>query len=169
MVVHIVSHWTVAQLKYLIEPHIGIGPISLGMIRDEVVAAMEQCGGGPPVPRGSETECFFENAFQVSFDGTDKADFIEICSGIPGEVLFGDRDVFDMHADELLALIRNYEEPDHKLSEPPDSYVFSGLILTLWGRDEQYDYKGGEQRPVFATVGIGAPSYLVAIREIGKG
>ncbi len=149
-----------------IEPHRGIGPVSFGMTRSDVVAAMATCGGGSLVVRNEETECFFENAFQVSFGDAGRVDFIEVCSGIPAEVRFASRDVFDLHADDLLELIRGHEQEDPTLSDPDDSYVFAGLILTLWGRDEQYDHKGGEQRPVFATVGVGAPSYLAAIRAI---
>jgi hypothetical protein len=153
---------------FVIEPHKGIGPITFGMDRAEVVIAMAICGGGQPEKRGSETDCFFDNAFQVSFGDNGKADFIEVWSGITADVLFDGRDVFDLHADELLRCIRFREQEDHELSEPGDSYTFSGLILTLWDRDEQYDYKGGEQRPIFATVGVGAPTYLEAIRAIHR-
>lgn len=153
---------------FAIEPHRGIGPISLGMGRAPVATAMAECGGGRPVKRNAETDCFFENAFQVSFGDDGKADFIEVCSGITADVRFDGRDVFDLHADELLRLIRVHEQEDPELSEPDDSYIFSGLILTLWGRDEQNDHKGGEQRAVFAAVGVGAPSYLEAIRAIDR-
>ncbi len=155
-------------MTFAIEPHRGIGPISFGMGRAPVAAAMAECGGGRPVKRNEEIDCFFENAFQVSFGDNGKADFIEVCSVIAADVLFDGRDVFELHADELLRLIRIHEAEDTELSEPDDSYMFSGLILTLWGRDEQYDHKGGEQRPVFATVGVGAPSYLEAIRAIHR-
>jgi hypothetical protein len=139
------------------------------MVRAEVAAAMVACGGGAPRARNSETDCFFQNAFQVSFGAAGKADFIEVCSNLAGKVQFAGRDVFDLHADELLALIRSFETEDEELSEPDDSYVFAGLIMTLWGRNEQYDYKGGKQRAVFATVGVGAPSYLADIRAIRRG
>lgn len=151
---------------FIIEPHRGIGPISFGMTRQSVTQAMTNCGGGSPEKRGMEIDCFFENAFQVSFGDHEKADFIEVYSGIAAEIRFDGRDVFDLHADDLLRLIRIHELEDPELSEPDDSYVFSGLIMTLWGRDEQYDHKGGEQRPVFAAVGVGAPSYLTAIQAI---
>lgn len=153
---------------FAIEPHRGIGPSSFGMSRPDVAKTMADCGGGRSMKRNAETDCFFENAFQVSFGDNGKADFIEVCSGIAAEVRFDGRDVFDLHADDLLHLIRVHEPEDLELSEPDDSYIFSGLIMTLWGRDEQYDHKGGEQRPVFAAVGVGAPSYLKAIRAIHR-
>lgn len=126
---------------FAIEPHRGIGPVSFGMDRASVARAMAECGGGRPVGRNAKTDCFLENAFQVSFGDDEKADFIEVCSSIAADVRFDGRDVFDLHADELLGLIRAHESEDPELSEPDDSYTFSGLILTLWGRDEQYDYK----------------------------
>jgi hypothetical protein len=138
------------------------------MSRAGVAKAMADCNGGNPVKRNAETDCFFENAFQVSFGDNGKADFIEVCSGIAAAISFDDRDVFDLHADDLLRLIRLHEPENLELSEPEGSYFFSGLIMTLWGRDEQYDHKGGEQRPVFAAIGVGAPSYLNAIRAIHR-
>jgi hypothetical protein len=153
---------------FTIKPHRGIGPVSFGMSRVGVAKAIADCGGGNPVKRNTETDCFFENAFQVSFGDNGKADFIEVCSGIAAEISFDDRDVFDLHADDLLRLIRLHEPEDLELSEPEESYIFSGLIMTFWGRDEQYDHKGGERRPVFAAVGVGAPSYLSAIRAIHR-
>lgn len=155
-------------VEFVIEPHRGIGPISFGASRAEVVTAMAAIGGGLPYARNPDTDCFFKNAFQVSFGDAGSADFIELCSGIPHAVLLDGRDVFDMSADELLSLVRRHEPEDAALSQPPHSYLFSGLILTLWDSDEQYDYKGGERRPVFGAVGIGAPSYLAAIRAIHR-
>ena len=155
-------------MQFTLQPHRGIGPISFGMNRNEVAMVMGGVGGGRPVPRsvGEETDCYFDNFFQVSFEDAGRADFIEVSSGLAATVLFDGQDVFDLPADELLALIGRHDRPDPELSEPPDSYIFPDLILSLWGRDEQYDHKGGGQRPVFAAVGLGAPSYLAAIRAI---
>ena len=153
-------------MQFVIEPHKGIGPISFGMSREEVTAIMARNGGGIPKQRGRETDCFFLNAFQVSYDDAGRADFIEVASGLSAVVLFAGCDVFDMSADELLALIQKQAEPDSELSRPPHEFTFSDLILTLWEQDTQYDYKGGHLRRVFAAVGVGAPSYLAAIRDI---
>ncbi len=155
-------------MQFIIKPHRGIGPIAFGMSREEVVAAMSGIGGGLPVSRSKDTDCFFRNAFQVSFGDAGRADFIEVTSALSVEVVFNGIDIFDIPADELLALIQEYDEPDHELSRPPDSYIFSDLILTLWGQDKQYDHKGGQRRPMFAAVGVGAASYLAAIRAIHR-
>ena len=54
-------------MKFAIEPRRGIGPVSLGMSREQVAAAMGAVGGGPPRPRAAQTDCFFDYAFQVLF------------------------------------------------------------------------------------------------------
>jgi hypothetical protein len=82
--------------------------------------------------------------------------------------MFAGQDVLDTPADELLELIQQFDRPDAELSRPPQSYIFSELILTLWGRDSQYDYKGGRQRPLFGAVGVGGPTYLKAIQAIRR-
>jgi hypothetical protein len=156
-------------MDFIIEAHRGIGPISFGMTREEVVAVMHRVGGGPPRVRGKETECFFRNAFQVSFGDAGRADFIEVASSLQAQVLFAGQDIFDSPADELVALILRFDRPDLELSDPPDSYIFPEIILSLYGRDTQYDYKGGRQRPIFAAVGVGTPNYLKAVRAIQRG
>jgi hypothetical protein len=155
-------------MQFTIEPHRGIGPVSFGMTRDEVVAAMRRSGGGPPRARSAETDCFFGSAFQVSFGNADRVDFIEIASSLPHVVLLFGQDVLDTPADELLALVRQFDRPDKELSHPPQSYIFPKLILSLWGRDSQYDHKGGQQRPMFGAVGVGGPTYLEAVRAIRR-
>ncbi len=153
-------------MEFVIEPHRGIGPASFGMSREEVNDAMARAGGGRPKARSSETNCYFGSAFQVSFGDAGLADFIEVASSIDAKVTFEGRDVFDTTADELLAVIEQLDVPAPELSRPPQSYVFPELILTLWGRDTQYDHRGGQERPMFAAVGVGALSYLAAIRAI---
>lgn len=156
-------------MVFNIEPHRGIGPVSFGMTREEVAKAMTAIRGGNPEKRNEETDCYFRNSFQVSFGNAGTADFIELASDKSFGAMLNGRDVFDMHADDLLAFLRTMEDPDPALSDPPDEYLFSGLILTLWGRDEQYDHKRDESRPVFAAVGIGGPTYLEASRAIRNG
>ncbi len=156
-------------MEFAIEPHRGIGPASFGMSREEVREALARAGGGRPRARNAETDCYFGAAFQVSFGDEGLADFIEVASSIAVEVVLDGLDVFYTPADELLAAVRRLDQPDPELSRPPQSYIFPRLILTLWGRDKQYDHRRGQQRPMFAAVGVGAPSYLAAIRAIRSG
>lgn len=153
-------------MEFVIEPHRGIGPISFGMSRKEVSTAMARVRGGRPDARNEQTDCYFGAAFQVSFGDGEKADFIEVASSIDAVVLLNGLDVFDTPAKQLLAFVSQLDEAAPELSEPPDSYTYPNLIFTLWGRDKQYDHRGGQKRPVFAAVGVGAESYLAAIRAI---
>jgi hypothetical protein len=156
-------------MSFAIEPHRGLGPVSFGMTREEVAAAMAGVGAGPPKARRRQTDCFFRSAFQVSFGNAGRVDFIEVASSLPAEVLFAGQDVLDTPADDLLALIQQFDRADAELSHPPNEFVFPELILTLWGRDRQYDHKGGRRRPMFAAVGVGGPTYLDAIRGLRRG
>jgi hypothetical protein len=154
-----------APMEFAVEPHRGVGPISFGMTREQVAAAMAEVGGGPPRARFAQTDCFFDYAFQVSFGNAGRADFIEVASHLPGEALFAGRDVFATPADELLAVARQSDQPDPGLSDPPRRYLFPRLILSLSERDERLD-RGGVRRDTFGCVGIGGPTYLEAIRKI---
>lgn len=156
-------------MQFVIEPHRGIGPVSFGMSRSEVSAAMAAVGGGPPRPRNEETDGFFDFCIQVSYDEGGRAEFVEVANDAALVFAFQGRDVFDMPGAELLDLIGALDQPDPDLSREGCEYIFPRLILTLWDLDEQYDHKGGEQRPVFAAVGVGTPKYLAAVRAIRAG
>jgi len=152
------------QLQFVLDPGRGVGPINFGMSCEEVAAAMAPIGGGVARSKNTETDCYFNNAFQVSFGNAGRVDFIEVASSLNAEVLFVGRDVTNTPADELLTLISQYDEFAPELSHPPDSYIFPNLIVSLWGRDSQYDSKGGQQRPVFGAVGVGGPTYLAVLQ-----
>jgi hypothetical protein len=157
------------RIEFIIEPHRGIGPVSFGMTRQEATEALARVGAGPPRARGERTACYFGASFQVTFGNGGRADFIEIASGIPASVIFVGRDVCDTPADELLALVEEFDQFAPELSRPPGQYIFPRLILTLWGRDSQYDKRATPQREMFAAVGLGGPTYLEAIRAIYQG
>jgi hypothetical protein len=155
-------------MQFDIEPHRGIGPVSFGMSREEVAATLERMGGGQPEGKSSSTDCYFRNAFQVSFDEAGKADFMEVSTNVEHVFAFRGLDVFDVPGSELLNFLQEFDQPDPELSQSGYSYTFPGLILTLWGLDSQYDYKGGQQRPMFGAVGAGTEHYLNAIRAISS-
>jgi hypothetical protein len=153
-------------MRFEIEPHRGVLPITFGMQRSYVAAAMGQIGGGSPVRRFQSTDCFFSNAFQVSFNKSESAYFIEVCNNTDLLFLFGGKDVFDMPGEELLQDVILLDQPDPALSTSGYSYTFPNLIMTLWELDSQYDHKGGQRRPMFGAIGIGTEEYLNRIRDI---
>jgi hypothetical protein len=149
------------RMEFYIDPHRGIGTVAFGMTPKEVRREMQHA----PRAKGPRTDCYFGSSFQVSF-GEDGVEFIEVASSIAEVVLFDGVDVFDTPADELLAALVRRDTADPLLSKPPNQYVFPELILTLWGRSTQYDYRGNRTRPMFAAVGIGTSRYLKSIRAI---
>ncbi|MCO6047857.1 hypothetical protein NG895_28460 [Aeoliella sp. ICT_H6.2] len=155
-----------APIQFDIVPHIGIGPVHLGMTPDAVEAAVGSVPGAlPRLAKGRKTHCYFKAALQVSFGESGLVNFIGV-SGTPLlECRYEDRDVFDLPAPELFALIASRERSgrhDYSAAE----YVFPEQIVTLYEADEQYDRKGGESRPVFAEVGVGNAEYLAVIRAL---
>jgi len=152
-------------MELIIQPHVGIGPVRLGMKRDTVRTILGGLGGGNPVARSADIDCFFRNSLQVSFEPDETASFIEVASDAEWICLFEGTDVFDTPADDLLRHIERFDSPDPLLSMKND-YVFSSLILTLWEADSQYDCKRGETRGIFGAVGIGDDRYLAAIRAL---
>lgn len=151
-------------MRFEIEPHVGIAPIRFGMSRADVVWEMTKIGGGNPVAKSNGIDCFFNNAFQVSYrDGT--VEFIEVYNEPDHTFILAGLDVFDAPADQLVARLEALDSVDSELSDKC-SYCFSNLIVSLWEADEQYDRKGGETRPIFGAVGIGDDRYLAAIQQI---
>jgi hypothetical protein len=64
----------VAKKVYVAEPHVGIGPVKLGMTREEVLAAMEH----PPSDSQPGRDRFHRNALLVEYDGgTARVTFVE--------------------------------------------------------------------------------------------
>jgi hypothetical protein len=155
--------------RFVLEPGHGVEPVRFGMTREQVAEAMARAGGNPPRAIGAGTAGYFDGTFRVSFGDEGRVDFIEFASRLDGELLFDGRDVFDVPAEELVQLVSQHDAFAPELSRPPGEYTFPDLILTLWGAAEQYDHKGGRRRRVWAAVGLGAPTYLAAVRAIRAG
>ena len=155
-------------MRFEIEPPHGVGPILFGMFRPDVAEIMSRIGGGAPKKKGRTTDCYFGNAFRPSFNDQGLVEFIGVSSNPAHEFMFKGIDVFDVAADELMEHIRQFDQPDPELSKQGNEYFFPQLILSLWEADEQYDHKGGQERPMFGEVGVGTPGHLEAIRAIKR-
>ena len=138
-------------------PHIGIGPVKLGMSREQVKVAL-----GEPNYSGSNknSDYYFDNSLQVEFfEG--KADFIGLSYSDAYIALYQRQNVFDIEASKLFNLVAKNETNKHNYDS--SKYVFPEQIVTLWDSDEQYDRIGFEERVVWAQVGLGSKSYLKAV------
>src|SRR5262245_25445609 len=153
-------------LRFEIIPHVGIGPVQLGMSLTEVDVALALLPGAFPMYQKSQrVRCFFESSLQVEFGDSGAAQFIGMFHHPDILCRYEGRDVFDLAAPELFALIASQERTGTHIYST-STYLFPDQIVTLYDADEQYDRKGNESRPVFAEVGVGNAEYLAAIRAI---
>jgi hypothetical protein len=142
----------------------GVGPVHLAMSRSQVHEAL-----AVPLPEphreGSQADgpdAFFESAFQVSYDGDGRAEYIEIYRDGPFTTLYGGVDVFATGAEELVRLVAQDGPFDPDNPEHGFSYVFPSLELSLWRRcipeehgEECLEDTGGG----FETIGVGKRGY----------
>ena len=144
-------------MGYEVIPHMGIGPVKLGMSREEVKEAL-----GVKNYSGSngEIDYYFKNSFQIEFE-SNKADFIGVSYHPDYTVTYQGMNVFDTEAKKLFEFIATSENENHKYE--PIEYLFPTQILTLWDADEQYDHIGLESRLIWAQIGVGTQCYIKAV------
>jgi hypothetical protein len=156
-------------LQFDIEPHVGIGPVRLGMSPTEVDSALARIAGAFPTFKKSEhVQCFFEASLQIEYGDSGAVQFIGVSSHPDLLCRYDGRDVFDLAAPDLFALIASHERSRNHTYSPLE-YLFPDQVVTLYDADEQYDRKGNYSRPVFAEVGVGNAEYRAAISAIGDG
>lgn len=134
-------------------PHVGIGPIKLGMSRDEVLKAL---GKETFSSKSNNSDYYFDNSIQIEFLN-DQADFIGVASNDECTITYKGQNVFDINAKELFARINTYEDTNHDFNA--FEYVFPTQIITLWEADTQYDIKEPFDREIWGQVGIGTKLY----------
>ncbi len=146
---------------YLIEPLLGVGPVRLGMTCEEVRQSMA-------TPRHSflktphsqhETDAFHQGAFQVFYTGeSPTVEYIELSGGGEVRAIFGGQSVFEIPADELVAILgRQYKQQNDDDAAPCD-VLFPDLQVSLW-RPYAPDSPEDEDGRYFATIGIGVAGY----------
>lgn len=147
-------------MDFEIIPGTGIGPVKLGMSREEVIEAL---GERNHSDSSDTAENFYNYAFQIEFTN-DKASFIGVSNDPAYTITYKDLNVFDIESKELFNLISSHESKDHENTD--SEYIFPEQIISLWDADEQYDRLGNEQRKIWAQVGLGSPVYLEEINRI---
>ena len=150
------------RLDFEVVPLVGVGPVRLGMTRDEARAAI----GVAVTPFAKvpdavwRTDAFHGAAFQVFYSGDRPiVDFIELSAGSGVEAVLSGLTVFATPADEVIAQVSARSPFDANDRELGFSYVFPQLELAFWRPviPESPDDPDGR---CFATVGIGAPGYF---------
>ena len=152
------------MVEYNIEPHKGIGPIKIGMTREQSRKAI----GLKPKPfRKSAsdkipTDAYYQNSLQVFFDDNKHVEYIEVSGPGPIRVLYKGIDFFSLKADEAIALISKDAPYDPNDPELGYSYVFPALELSIWRPvlpDPEDDEDNTSTDQGFSTIGIGRPGY----------
>ena len=153
--------------EFTIIPVEKAGPVSLGMNRQQVRAALNV----PVVSfkktstSASATDAFLEHTFQVFYDENDCAEYIELSNGGPFIALYKGVSVFETKADDLVVLVS--QDASVNLNDPElgYSFVFPTLELSLWRaslpeNDEDEEYQDEEMPGLFFdTIGIGKRGY----------
>ena len=145
---------------YTIQPFVGVGPVLLGMSRDEVrQAMMEQPKPFRKTKDRYEADAFHQSAFQVFYDGEQPTvEYIELSGGSIVRAFFRELDVFATPADEVVAHISRIAAFDETERELPYSYIFRGLQLSLW-RPTLPESATDTDGRYFSTIGIGRKGY----------
>jgi hypothetical protein len=128
------------------------------MSRDEAHQAIAQAGFGERDTIGT-ADTFLDASFQITFDGNNCVEFIELANSASFSVTYNAWDIFGTPADELVIQISAttaYDEDDPELGY---SYVFPELDLSLWRPTIPGD-EGEPDGQYFASVGIGRPGYF---------
>ncbi|MCA8993960.1 MAG: hypothetical protein KDA88_18390 [Planctomycetaceae bacterium] len=108
-----------------------------------------------------------ENSIQLDFLDDDLLHFIGFAYSPNFAVVYKGIDPFNSDASDLVNAINANETEAIPFSDYDP--LFRTQIIALWDAQEQYDYKGGHQRSVFATFSIGDERYLKAMLAITNG
>lgn len=140
-------------MKFEIEPHIGVGPIKLGMSRADVHAIL-----GVPEYTHNEREGFL-SGLMVDYDDNDCVEFIELANSNRFVAYFQDLPVHSTAADEIVSFLSQFTEYDKNDPELGRSFIFKDLQFSLWRsvlpeKDDDLDGR------FFEAVGIAAKGYF---------
>ncbi|MFC0682906.1 hypothetical protein ACFFGH_34190 [Lysobacter korlensis] len=147
-----------------IKPLEGVGPIRLGVTREDARGAMARAG----LPLNSshgDSDYYCSSSIQVEHGPDSRVWFVGVSHSHAYRAVYRGVDVFRLSAEELFALAAVADQSGpHGYSA--DEYCFPKQILTLWAADTQYDYEGPELTPVWAQVGVGNELYATAVAEL---
>jgi hypothetical protein len=147
-----------------IRPLIGVGPVRFAMTCPEVRAAL----GKPSHVRtahtlGSvefpETDYFFRNSFQVTYDAEGTVEFIELGKYYGFVATYEGVDLLRVNANEAVALVARKAAIDESDGEYPMTVIFPELELSLWRECRPEDDPAGIDGRQFSAVGLGRVGY----------
>lgn len=110
---------------YTIEPHAGIGPIRLGMSRNDVEAVF----GKPQFEQDGRVG--YLDGFMIDFDDAGRVEFIELANSPKFTATYRGKDLHALPADEAVEFVSHDDSFDQDDPEAGYSYIFKGLQLSL--------------------------------------
>jgi hypothetical protein len=144
------KHYDVTPLK-------SVGPVSFGMARADVLAAMGAPSSSFRKTQDSvhPTDAWHGNSFQVFYCGTTPVvQFIELSQSDETVVRLFEHPVFGTPAAELVEHIASLAAVDQSDPEHGYSYIFPVLELCLW--------RPNQEELHFSTVGAGQAGYFAS-------
>jgi len=142
--------------EFQILPHKGVGPIKLGMTREEVHAIF----GEPQFSHGGRE--MFMDGFMTDFNEQDRVEFIELAKSRQFRAVFKGECLHEIPADEAVRHVSKYGQYDQNQRDLGYSYLFPDLQLSLWRgtmptTDQELDDLDGQY---FEAVGIAESGYF---------
>lgn len=146
------------MFRFKINPKVGVGPVLLGMTREEVRNALSDCTDLDQASHPT-LDYAFGNSLQIEYDEDGNAHFIGAgyYSGCGCDFEFNGRHIGEYTATELFALLTELDGGEHSFKS--DQYFFPNIMMNVWEADAQYDYLGGESNPVYGQVGVANQNY----------
>ena len=154
------------MIVFDIHSRLRAGQLAFGTDRKATRSIMKSLGFTVSSSRDN-TDYYDENSIQLDFFDDELLHFIGFAYSSNFRVSYQDADPFDCDAPTLFKLI-NANEPT---AIPYNDYdpLFPSQIIALWDAQEQYDYNGDHERPVFATFSVGDQRYLDEMLAIANG
>ena len=144
------------NLKYEVQPQIGIGPVKLGMDRTSAI----ECMGLEPdsfmkTPMSQHpTDSFYEAGFQIFYEGElPKVESIELSRGCGFEVTLAGKCILDLPVNEALSKIESITGLKPETGDEGYTYEIQSLGLWLW---RQSNEPNDEEGLYFSTISVGA-------------
>jgi hypothetical protein len=146
---------------YEVLPHIGVGPVKLGMTREKVRGVMPgRCDAFLKVLNARhETDAFHDRGFQVFYSGEPPVvEYIELSRESCFRVTYRGVEIFEALVEDVLAHVSVDAPFDRTDPELGCSYIFPELDLSLWRPVVPASPEDQEGRK-FSTIGVGAVGY----------
>lgn len=135
--------------------------MKLGMNRAQVREALSSYSNNDLDQISNPTlDYAFGNSLQIEYDDAGHAQFIGVGGylGCGCDYVFRDRLVGAYSAQELFNLLADLDGGGNHVFNDTE-YFFPNIMMTVWEADSQYDYLGGESRPVYGQVGVANSRY----------